>query len=171
MAGPDRRHRRSGDLFLSQTDPSAGGQWNPTAAVAAWLVPGLGHVVLGERERGAVIGVTIGLLWLLGLLIGGVCVIDRQAHPAWFVGQAMTAPSLVSDYVFRTRLKPGYRHPGDGPGSYEPSFGRPNEQGVLYTALAGLLNLLAVLDVAYRDSNHRSMRPGGAAGGGGRQCT
>jgi len=133
-------------------------QWYPGAAAGAWLIPGLGHVLLGERLRGLTIGLTIGLLWLTGLLVGGVCVIDRDEHPAWFVGQVMTAPSLVADFVLRTYLKPGYRPPGEGPSSYEPSFGRVNEQGILYTALAGLLNLLAILDVVHRDARHRSAR-------------
>ncbi|MCW5853712.1 MAG: hypothetical protein KIT87_26835, partial [Anaerolineae bacterium] len=34
---------------------------------------------------------------------------------------------------------------------YQPSFAHVNEQGVLYTALAGLINLLAILDVIYKD--------------------
>ena len=147
-----------GGASLGRTESFAKAKWSPAAAAAAWLVPGLGHVVLGERARGAAIGLTIGLLWLGGVLIGGICVVDRQEHPAWFIGQAMAAPSLVADYVLRVHLKPGYRPPGEGRSSYVPSFGRANEQGILYTALAGLLNLLAILDVVYRDANHRSMR-------------
>ena len=156
---------------MGRTESSTKVKWSPAAAAAAWLVPGLGHVVLGERARGAAIGLTIGLLWLGGVLIGGICVVDRQEHPAWFIGQAMTAPSLVADYVLRARLKPRYRPPGEGRSSYEPSFGRANEQGILYTALAGLLNLLAILDVVYRDASHRSMRRPGAPGREEGQCT
>ena len=40
-------------------------------------------------------------------------------------------------------------------GVYEPSFGHVYEQGMLYTLLAGLLNLLAILDVAYRHPEPR----------------
>ena len=39
--------------------------------------------------------------------------------------------------------------------AYQPPYGHVESQAVLYTALAGLLNLLCVIDVAYRDSNHR----------------
>ena len=38
---------------------AAQAEWHPVAALAAWLVPGLGHVLIGRASRGAVIGVTI----------------------------------------------------------------------------------------------------------------
>lgn len=143
---------------MSRADSSAKSQWRPDAAVGAWLLPGLGHALLGEPKRGLIIGLAIGLLWLGGLLIGGIGVVNRETHPAWFVGQAMTAPSLVSDFIVR-RLPEPQPAAADGVRSaYEPSFGRVNEQGILYTALAGLLNLLAILDVAYREPGHRALR-------------
>lgn len=132
--------------------------WHPLAALAGWFVPGLGHACLGERRRAVILAVTIGLLWLGGLLIGGLSVFDRALHPAWFLGQMLVAPSVAVDYAIQTQVKTRYPHP-PAPGSdnfYEPSYGRVHEQGVLYTALAGLLNLLAVLDVLYRDPRHRS---------------
>lgn len=130
--------------------------WHPVAALAAWLVPGLGHVMIGQAPRGAIIGITIATLWLSGILIGGIGVLDRTVHPAWFLGQMLTAPSIVGDFVLQRHLKPAYIDPdmqqaAGRTTSYEPSFGRVREQGILYTALAGLLNLLAILDVIYRD--------------------
>ncbi|MFA9479378.1 DUF6677 family protein [Phycisphaerales bacterium AB-hyl4] len=116
-------------------------RWNFTAAVAAWVFPGLGHLLLGQRDRALVLAVTIISLWIVGLLVGGVSVIDRAMHPAWFLGQMLIAPSLVVDL-----LTSHYSPP-----TYSPSFGRANEQGVLFTAMAGLLNLLAIIDVLYRD--------------------
>ena len=44
----------------------------PTIAVMAWLLPGLGHVIAGERARGLVIGATLLGLFVGGLLIGGI---------------------------------------------------------------------------------------------------
>jgi hypothetical protein len=115
----------------------------------------MGHALIGERKRGMIIGITIGALWLAGLVIGGVSVIDRAENGAWFVGQVLAGPSIVVDYVVQVHLKPQARVAGasDRP-PYEPSFGHVKEQGILYTALAGLLNLLAILDVAYREPHH-----------------
>jgi len=109
-------------------------------------VPGLGHYLLGERSRAAILAMSIGLLWLAGLVIGGVSVCDSEKRPWWFVGQVLLAPSLVVNYVHQRQVSDHSSH-------YEPSYGHMSEQGVLYTALAGLLNLLAVMDVAYRDPN------------------
>lgn len=172
-------------------------QWNPHAAVAGWILPGLGHVILGQKKRGIVIGATILGLWLAGILVGGVSVIDRydRVEPAddnypeapsrswWFWGQAMIAPSLAVDYLREKLLHKhvdelghgpvqyGSRHPYRGnprrtlvpqhsptdvPPPYEPSFGKVAEQGTLYTALAGMLNLLAMIDVLYWDPRRRS---------------
>jgi hypothetical protein len=130
--------------------------WHPVAAVAGWLLPGLGHVMVGQARRGRIIALTIGSLWLAGLLIGSVSVIDRIEHRAWFAGQLLIAPSILSDYLLQNYIKPGYRSPyGQTQTSFEPSFGRAREQGILYTALAGLLNLMAMLDVLYREPPHK----------------
>ncbi len=133
-------------------------EWNPSAAVAAWLLPGLGHYFLGERRRGLILACSIGAVWLGGLVIGGTSVINRKEHPAWFVGQMLAAPSILIDLGGQFGAQ---RHPDSSPDNapaFEPSFGHMYEQGILYTALAGLLNLLAISDVAYRI-------PGARAGG------
>ena len=57
----------------------------------------------------------------------------------------------VRDAAARTGARAG------GPaadGGYAPAFGRAQEQGTLYTAAAGLLNLLAMLDAASRRPGH-----------------
>lgn len=141
---------------MKPPDQPAQGQWHFGAALAAWVLPGLGHFLLGQRQRGAILCVTIGVLWLAGIIIGGVSVLDHREHPAWFAGQMLMAPSIVVNRTIVYKLKkfPGpiltYPQP-----SYEPSYGRVNEQGILYTALAGLLNLLAILDVIYQDTRLR----------------
>jgi hypothetical protein len=143
--------------------------FNPLPALAGWLVPGLGHALLGQRRRGFIIGLAILLLWLAGLLVGGIVSIDRVGNPWWFVPQAVIAPSIAVDYLAtwaqpdRSPL-PNHTAPPPPPPQALPLFaavyGRMAEQGVLYTALAGLLNLLAILDVVYCDPQRRR---GGAA--------
>lgn len=142
-------------------------QWQPTAAIATWILPGLGHALLGHRVRGLILCTAIMGLWLLGLVLAGVGSINHQ--PAvdqfdaqsqsrgvrwWFVGQVMVAPTLVVNAV-RHRLDSGERPlpawPGEPDPPYEPAIGHMDEQGVLFTTIAGLLNLLCIIDVLYCD--------------------
>lgn len=136
---------------MAQKQFDQSGQWNPGPAFFGWLVPGLGHWVVGQRRRATIIGLSIALLWVLGLLVGGIGVIDHRQHRFWFLGQSLIAPSIGVNYATQ-KIKTTQSIPtpaGDEP-VYQPSFSRIHEQGVLFTALAGLLNLLAVIDVACR---------------------
>lgn len=155
-------------------DPGPATRWHVLATVCAWLLPGLGHVVIGQRRRGAILGITILTLWTSGWLIGGISCIEVRSPEGqfrpWFLGQMLLAPSLAVAWYHQS-LRDGVvpeaesgraDYPGDFAGwpipmpddlapAYEPGFGRVAEQGVLYTALAGMLNLLAIIDVLYRD--------------------
>ena len=37
----------------------------------SWLVPGLGHILQGRTLRGALSGITILVMFILGIMIGG----------------------------------------------------------------------------------------------------
>ncbi len=148
------------------------GQLIPAAALAATLCPGLGHLVLGQRRKAILLAASIFGLIASGLFIGGLSVIDRRENRVWFMAQALSGPVVFAiDYVHQTRFKvrdtpsarprtarPFEARRADGlpiPATnglhppYVKSLGRVNEIGVLYVAIAGLLNLIAVLDAAF----------------------
>ncbi|MFN3166467.1 MAG: DUF6677 family protein [Phycisphaeraceae bacterium] len=132
--------------------------WNLPAAVAAWLVPGLGHLLTGHTRRGVLLFVCIGGLWAAGLLIGGISVVQSRSSDGmlrpWYLGQAIIAPSIAVEYQhdrYRTQNAGQEPEPGDPAVPYQPAYGRAYEVGTLYTALAGLLNLLAIVDIVYRE--------------------
>lgn len=134
------------------SDPTASPKWHFAGAIATWLIPGAGHFMLGQKGRGLILLASIGLLWVGGFFIGGVGVFDRKGHPVWFMGQMLIAPSVLVEGYHRSLQTAGLPpRPDDPAGPYQPSFGHVHEQGVLYTALAGMLNLLAIMDVLYRD--------------------
>jgi len=101
-----------------------------------WLVPGAGHLVLNERRRAAIIFVTIAATFTVGLYIGSVGVINPVSAKSWYVAQIMNSP-LVAALGHITKMH-GYR-----------VFGRPNEIGQIYTSIAGLLNLLCIVNAVY----------------------
>jgi hypothetical protein len=121
------------------------------AVFAAWLVPGLGHWLVGERRRAAILGGAIGALWFIGLLIGGLSTIDARQNSWWFLSQMLVAPTVVVDQVRHWAFHPMQTPQDTAPRGYVPAHGRTAEQAVLFTALAGLLNLLAMIDVLHRE--------------------
>jgi hypothetical protein len=126
----------------------------PLVAAAAWVVPGLGHVLIGQHRRGVIVGVTLLSLFVAGLLVGGIDVVDRRQDTLWFVGQALIGPlALVVDQThayFDADGSPAPPQPGQSMPVYQVSVGRVNELGTLYCTLAGVLNLLVILDVIGR---------------------
>jgi len=125
-------------------------------------VPGAGYWFIGQRLRGLIVGVTILLLFAAGLLIGGMHVIDAPTgltmplilQKPWYIGQVMTGPiTFYASYLanhWGTYIDPGTLRRMNGVAF---SHARVNEIGVLYTAVAGMLNLMAIIDSAYRASN------------------
>ncbi|MEM0914216.1 MAG: DUF6677 family protein [Planctomycetota bacterium] len=135
-------------------------RWHLTAALGTWLLPGLGHWIIGERARGAILAVTIGSLYVLGLLIGGIGVIDRAAPLPGFFGQMLIGPTFVVLWA-QERLWSWSAIDGTPSLAEGMPIGVMGEQGVLYTSIAGLLNLLCIIDVIYRVGRGGSPRPVG----------
>lgn len=102
----------------------------------AWLVPGAGHFLLDKRRQAAVIFVAILLTFLLGLYIGSVGIIDPIGARPWYAAQLMNTPAVA--LLARISVTGNY-----------PVYGRPNEIGQIYTSIAGLLNLLCIVNAVY----------------------
>ena len=136
-----------------------GRQFTPFAAILAWLWPGLGHIHLGQRKRGRLVMFGVLFLFLSGVLIGGIDVVDRKEDRLWFWAQAVCGPiALAVDFTNQTFLK---TRPPDGAERSDErdsraiaqlghkGLGRVNEMGTLFCALAGLMNLVVILDALH----------------------
>jgi hypothetical protein len=103
--------------------------------VAAWAVPGAGHLWLGRRQKGLVFLVALSLMFTLGLLLHGrlfpfdlsdplvalAAVADIGAGLPWLIARMLDAGAgKVTAVTF--------------------------EYGNTFTIVAGLLNFLVVLD-------------------------
>lgn len=143
--------------------------FRPAAGVAAWIFPGLGHIIRGEKRRGGLIMFGVLFLIISGLLIGGVDCVDRQRDKLWFLAQSLCGPiAFAADFVnqaYVQKLPDEERYAAI-------ALNKPNEMGTLFVALAGLMNLVVILDALFtpkRDEfvNRRQeqSRPPSLAGG------
>jgi hypothetical protein len=160
------------DVSSEQSEP----RFPVGAAIAAWILPGLGHVLLGRRKRGLLIMGSIVFLYVAGLLIGGIDVIDSREDRLWYYGQLVAGPTtIVLDRVHQSWKKKAIdqwrnatfksHYPPVENYRYTISIARVNELGTLYCTMAGLLNLLAILDVLFAmGSGPKSQAPSAARG-------
>jgi len=152
-------------MSMSTRSPA---QFTPTAAILAWLWPGLGHISLGERRRGFLVMFGVLFLFGSGLLIGGMDSVDRRDDKLWFLAQILCGPIAIgADLVNQSIVK---TLPPDWQQRYEQGdqdvraklrqkgLGHVNEMGTLYTALAGLMNLVAILDALHPSHRRAEMR-------------
>ena len=107
-----------------------------------WFLPGAGHLLLKEEKRALIIFATITLTFGVGLYVGSVGVIDPVGAKSWYVAQIMNSPMVA---VL------GHLTAGGG----FPVYGRPSEIGRIYTGVAGLLNLLCIINAVYLAHLHR----------------
>ena len=162
----------------------------PIVAVAGWLLPGAGYWLIGQRARGTTIGVCILSLFVLGLLVGGVRVIEvpgyvtetgqRQMvrvpvadprHPRqvdlidvwslraaplnevrskpWSLPQLMAGPIAIAAGAWSVIGAEPDAALGGRPMA-ALTHARLNEIGSLYVSVAGLLNLMVIIDAAHR---------------------
>lgn len=139
-------------------------------ALAAWLIPGAGHVLLGYRVRGALLGTSIlGLFWfgqVLAMPAEGAkdrtpMAVSRKVSPVFFGCQAGNGLSaLLSEVLW------GNPHYDNRLGPIDLYLPRHINLGILFTSVSGLLNLLVVLHVLDPRSwaQAREDRAGGPSG-------
>lgn len=136
----------------------------PVVALCGWLCPGAGYLLIGQRVRALVVGLTILAMFFAGLVIGGMKVVaepdwnhkggvpDAVFQTPWFIPQVLAGPVTI----IYARI--GWSG-GMDKSPYKLSHSRSNEIGTLYTAVAGMLNLLAIIDATYRAGRAREETP------------
>ena len=105
------------------------------AGIAGWWIPGAGHWIVGQPKRAAIIFFSIMFAFLLGIWLGSIAVID--ARTPWYWAQMLNSPAVA----YLAHLSGSVYH--------LDSFGKPREIGEIYTGIAGLLNLLCVVNAVY----------------------
>ena len=99
-----------------------------------WLCPGLGHLFQGRKLRAALVFASLVGCVLLGTWLAEGSNLSRERHYYYWGGQVMAgAPALLLQLVWGARTV----------NSAIPYA----EAGLVFAAVAGMLNILAMLDV------------------------
>ena|SRR6185295_2621409 len=117
---------------------SVGGPWKRSAAfLAAWLVPGAGHALLGKWKKGLFFFALLGATYVFGMWIAGFRPVSFDDNPFYFFGQY---GSGVSFLVAKLRgAEKAIVRPEIHPSWFDP--------GLLYVCVVGLLNLVVMLNI------------------------
>ncbi len=164
------------------------------AGLLAWILPGLGHWYLGHRVRAIIIMVVIAVTFWCGVAIGGVkSTVDLNENRLWFLAQICTGSHTTVAAIWSGRLDPvvdvcpacGAKlahkpRVGDTCAHCDQpitnaasatrlrlAFWPQIDIAIVYTGIAGLLNLLVILDAIARAEIEplRRQAAGGSAHG------
>ena len=114
---------------------------SPWLTVAlAWLIPGSGHFLLGRRGRAIIFFVTVAVAFLIGVLMRGPLfqptgsgeVLSRLIQYGGLIGD------LASGLFYFMAVWLGYGPPDQA--GHDPDYGSK------FLVVAGLLNILAMVD-------------------------
>lgn len=127
---------------------------NPAfAAGVSWLVPGLGHAMGGQRDKGMVMGLAVLVVFAVGMAFSGGHAVDRQIASVWWIGQSLFGGGALFAALVTAPL--------------EMTSSPDNlELGTNLCTVAGLMNLVVMIDaftVAERSSFPVSQMPEGGA--------
>jgi hypothetical protein len=107
----------------------------PFIAVAAWIVPGLGHLVLRRWGRALIFFLSVGGLAVTGYLLRGNVFPPRAGEPFGTLGFLADAGAGIFYFVSRFFETVG------------PDVSRAaGDYGTRFIAAAGIVNLLSVFD-------------------------
>ncbi len=143
------------------------------AGLLTWIVPGLGHYVLGHRGLAIVFFVAISLPYWIGMALGGVLDSASLRTNPWLTAAAMgaggyTTPCILISSAIDARLlrEAGLNRMPDSmspnPAEREASrrflavraqymaFHPGADVAQIYLAASGLMNVLAILDAIAR---------------------
>jgi len=115
------------------------GKWLPAVALA-WIIPGGGHFLLKRPGRGALIAASVAAMFLLGLMMRGALfqpqggdLLTTVIYYGGFIGD------LMSGLLYFVTVWLGYAQPDVA--------GHVHDYGTKFLVAAGLLNVLAMVDV------------------------
>ncbi|HVP13047.1 MAG TPA: DUF6677 family protein [Phycisphaerae bacterium] len=122
------------------------------AAILAWVLPGLGHWWIGERARGLILFIVVTVTFWGGVAVAGIrSTVTPKENGAWIAAQLCLGPQAFVAMYLSDEIK---KLPNEE--LYKASW-PASTIGVVYAGVAGLLNLLIIIDVLARVETVRSI--------------
>ena len=132
---------KSERLEAERVEPTPGSAW--LVGLAAWFVPGSGHLILKKWGRAALMGGAVWFCFFIGLAFGGH-MFDLGTAQGWSV--IFQVPLMIGNlgtgalYIVCWLL--GYGFADDPVQAARATY----EYGYIFLLIAGLLNYLTMLD-------------------------
>ncbi len=106
-----------------------------------WLIPGLGHFIMKRPKHGVLYAAIIFALLVAGLWMSKLTAVDFDLHPVYFVCQIGGGALVVaSQFLF-----------GGNPVGLGEDIGiLTHQSGVVYVAVAGVLNIIVLCELVRR---------------------
>jgi hypothetical protein len=124
----EMRRRRDGgnDCPAPIADPAL-------CAGLSWLVPGLGHVRAGQKDKGMLLGAAVLIVFAMGLVFSHGHAVDRATASVWWIAQNLCGGgSLFAALVTGPlRMEAAPMH---------------LDLGIVLCTVAGLMNLVVMVD-------------------------
>lgn len=104
--------------------------------LATWVVPGAGHWLLGRRKKAALFFVLIAFTYLFGMWLADFrnVRLDQESMDLYFLGEAVCGGFTLPAWFFTRSLALNFEQP-------------LLDAGLLFSTVAGLLNLCVMVDV------------------------
>lgn len=103
--------------------------------LGGWMVPGLGHWLMGKRSKGLFLFSVITATYLFGLWAIGFSHPRFHENPLYYFGRFGSGFMLALSFILSSPAHP------------IPEMMNWFDIGMLYSSVAGLLNLVVVLNI------------------------
>jgi hypothetical protein len=114
-------------------DAAARGASPAAAAAWSWLVPGLGHVRAGQRDKGLLLGGAVLAVFVTGMLLGQGHAVDRGTASIWWIGQNLFGGGTLFAALVTAPMQM----------TSAPLY---HQDGVVLCTVAGFMNLVVMID-------------------------
>jgi hypothetical protein len=149
LAGQGLRGHREGAAFREEALPAGppiSAERTVLGLLAAWVLPGLGHWIIGRRCKAILFFATITTCFLLGVILAQGRNLSYERDAVYFLAYMFNAGQTALGWLLTHKLELTHKIPY-------------LQLGFLYTAVACLLNLVAMMDFIATCTRNADTRP------------